>query len=87
MGRIKHLARILRPSYPVGLGNLPNPIGLKSDPTVTLNVIVKKQTTKDRILANNTSLTMLKNCQLKKKQVAKYKIDLLSIRKKRILNK
>jgi len=45
VGRVGHLARILRPSHPVGLGNLPdprvrvgrvNPIGLKLDPTVTL---------------------------------------------------
>jgi len=45
VGRVGHSARILRPSHPVGLGNLPdprvrvgrvNPIGLKPDPTVTL---------------------------------------------------
>jgi len=46
VGRVGHSARILRPSHPVGLGNLPdprvrvgrvNPIGLKPDPTVTLD--------------------------------------------------
>jgi len=43
--RVKHLARILRSSHPIGLGNLPNSrikvervnsIELKLDPTITL---------------------------------------------------
>jgi hypothetical protein len=43
--RVKHLTRILRSSHPIGLGNLPDPrikvervnsIGLKLDPTITL---------------------------------------------------
>jgi len=49
VGRVEHLARILRSPHPVGLGNLPNPrvrvgrvnpIGLKPDPTITLSKIL-----------------------------------------------
>jgi len=52
VGRVGHSARTLRPSHPVGLGNLPdprvwvgrvNPIGLKPDPTVTLALIFIEQ--------------------------------------------
>jgi len=51
MGRVRHLARILRSSHPIGLGNLPdfrvkvgrvNPIGLKPDPTITLVDLIGK---------------------------------------------
>jgi len=48
VGWVKHLARILRSSHPIGLGNLPDPrirvgrvnsIGLKPDPTIILNFL------------------------------------------------
>jgi len=54
VGRVGHSARILRPPHPVGLGNLPdprvkvgraNPIGLKPDPTVTLQITLSSSST------------------------------------------
>jgi len=66
MGRVEHLARILRSLHFVELGNLPNPrvrvgrvnsIELKLDLMITLNVLQAKQERQIKI----TNLILIKD--------------------------
>ena len=64
MGRVELSTRILRSSHPIGLGNLldprvrvgrVNPIGLKPDPTITLQIM--------RNILLKTNILNLLNCR------------------------